>query len=309
MEIQIPQKFRDRYGPLVENPEEFFSSLLSRSPKSFRANTLKSSSKEVKERMESYGFPIKQMEWYPDAFVSENPYVGSTLEHFMGYIYMQELASMLPPLILKPELIKAESVLDACAAPGSKTTQLAAMMQNRGVIIANDSDYGRIKALKFNLEKCGVLNTIVTNFDLRFLPKNFSMQFPLILLDAPCSSEGTIRKNPLLLSRWSEGDILSRAGLQRKLILKAYELLSPGGTLVYSTCTFAPEENESVVSHLLESADAKAQEANIPGLKCSKGIEEFRGMKYHSDVRKSLRVWPHHNGTEGFFLAKIRKRP
>src|SRR4030042_921087 len=165
---------------------------------------------------------------------------------------MQDLPPMPPPLVLGKKLASPTSngnltVLDACAAPGSKATQLAALMQNRGTIIANDLSYERIRALRFNLEKTGALNTIITNHDLRFLPQDFPANFDAILLDAPCSSEGMIRKNPAILSRWSESEIMSRAGLQKRLLLKAWELLSPGGTLVYSTCTFAPEENEGEV--------------------------------------------------------------
>ncbi len=307
MNPPIPRKFQDRYAPLVDDPEAFLSSLMSQPPKSFRANTLKSSASQVKARMESYGFSVTRMHWYPDAFVSDNPAVGGTLEHFLGYIYMQELTSMLPPLALKKELQSPRLVLDACAAPGSKATQLAALMQNRGTIIANDLSYERIRALRFNLEKTGVLNTIITNHDLRFLPQDFPANFDAILLDAPCSSEGMIRKNPAILARWSESDIMSRAGLQKKLLLKAYSLLAPGGSMVYSTCTFAPEENEGVLDFLLSNSDAKIQAVRIPGLRTSAGIPEWKGRTFSQGVKKSLRVWPHHNDTEGFFLAKVSK--
>ena len=304
MDPIIPQKFKDRYSPLVDDPEAFLQSLLTQPPKSFRANTLKASVREVKSRMESYGFSLRQVPWYPDAFISSSPEIGSTLEHFLGHIYVQELTSMLPALTVN-EIRKAGLVLDACAAPGSKATQLAALMDNRGTLVANDLDYQRIKALKFNLERCGCLNAVITNQDLRYYPEK--QEFGAILLDAPCSSEGTIRKNPSLLSRWSENDILSKAGLQRQLILKAYGLLSPGGTLVYSTCTFAPEENEGVLDFLLSKTEAKIQEVKIPGLKTSRGIEEFRGKKFSREVKKAVRVWPHQNDTDGFFLAKLVK--
>ena len=301
----ILQKFKDRYSPLVDDPESFFQSLLTQPPKSFRVNTLKASAREVKSHMESYGFSLRQASWYPDAFVSSNPEIGSTLEHFLGQIYIQELTSMLPALAMKKEVQKAGIVLDACAAPGSKATQLAALMDNRGTLVANDLDYQRIKALKFNLEKCGCLNTVITNQDLRYYPEN--QKFPMILLDVPCSSEGTIRKNPAVFAKWSENDIYSKAGLQRQLIVKAYDLLAPGGALVYSTCTFAPEENEGVLSHLLEKTDAKIQEVRIPGLKHSSGVEEFRGKKFSQEAKKAVRVWPHQNDTDGFFLAKMVK--
>lgn len=106
---------------------------------------------------------------------------------------------------------------------------------------------------------------------------------------------------------WSERDIMSKSGLQKKLLLKAWSLLASGGTLVYSTCTFAPEENEIVVSHLLEASQARIQEMRIPGLKCSAGIQEWEGKKFHPEISRCMRVWPHQNDTGGFFLAKVVK--
>jgi NOL1/NOP2/sun family putative RNA methylase len=300
--MEIPNTFRERYEQLVDDPEAFFSCMNTYAPKSFRANTIKSSPDEIRERFESYGIGIRQMPWYEDAFVSEEPEVGGTLEHFTGKIYIQELVSMLPPWALRDEL--GGFVLDACAAPGSKTTQLSALMQNRGVVIANDLDYGRIKALRFNLEKVGAINALITNQDLRFFPK---MEFDSVILDAPCSSEGTIRKNPKLFSSWNERKVRGHSKLQKHLILKAFDLLRPGGAMVYSTCTFAPEENEGVVSYLLEKREAKLEGIPIPGFKTSPGIGEWKKDKFHDEVRKCARIWPHHNDTGGFFMAKVRK--
>jgi NOL1/NOP2/sun family putative RNA methylase len=304
MEISIPRQFKERYGQLVDDQDAFLSSLLQPLPKSFRVNTLKTSPEKVKERFDGYGIGIKQVPWYSDAFISETPEIGVTLEHFLGWIYIQELTSMLPPLLVRKELKQARLVLDACAAPGSKTTQLAALMENRGTIIANDINYNRISALKFNLEKTGVLNTIITKQDLRSFPR---LEFDIILVDAPCSSEGTIRKNPAVLSTWSERKIPGYANLQRQLILKAFDLLAPGGSLVYSTCTFAPEENEGVVNWLLEKRPAKLERINIPKIRLICGIPEWNGKTFNPEIRKTARIWPHHNDTNGFFLAKVRK--
>jgi NOL1/NOP2/sun family putative RNA methylase len=275
-------------------------------PKSFRVNTLKVLPKNVKNRFNNYGIEIKQVPWYPDAFVSEDPAIGTTLENFIGYIYIQELTSMLPPLVLKTELQHAERVLDGCAAPGSKTTQLAAFMGNRGVIIANDIDYNRIRALKFNIEKTGTLNTIITNQDLRNFPKN---EFDVILVDAPCSSEGIIRKSPTMLSMWINNvkRIPGYANLQQQLIRKAFDLLKPGGRLVYSTCTFAPEENECVVNWLLEKRPAMLEKIRIPKMKLTPGITEWNDKTFDPELSKTVRIWPHHNNTGGFFLAKVKK--
>jgi len=301
---ELPSRFTERYCPLVDNEEAFLASLGRLLPKSFRVNTIKSSASEVKERFSGYGIGIKQMPWYEDAFVSDNPDVGSTLEHFAGAIYMQELVSMLPPIIVREELRESRFVLDGCAAPGSKTTQLSALMQNRGTIVANDLDYMRIKALKFNLEKTGALNVVITNQDLRMFPP---MQFDLIILDVPCSAEGTIRKSDGLFSSWSENAIRGASSVQKRLIRKGFDLLKPGGTMVYSTCTFAPEENEAVLDHLLADTPAVLEPIAIEGLKLSKPLEEWEGGRFDPQISNAIRIWPHHNDTGGFFIAKVRK--
>jgi len=302
--VTIPKRFKQRYLPLVDDPEAFFSSLLKPLPKSFRVNVLKATQEDVVERFRSYGMIVKQMLWYADAFVVESGSIGSTLERFLGKINLQELASMLPPLLVRKELISARSVLDACAAPGSKTTQLAALMRNKGLLIANDSNFSRIRALKFNLNKAGALNVVITNRDLRNFPLS---QFDVILLDAPCSSEGTTRKNPFLLSRWSEHRIRTCAGLQKQLILRAFDLLAPGGTLVYSTCTFAPEENEAVVDWLLQNRPAKLLPIDLPNIKLAPPVREWQATTFHHEIDKVARLWPHHNDTGGFFLARVGK--
>ncbi len=298
----IPRPFRERYADLADDSDAFFSCLEQMPPKSFRVNTIKSDVDEVRERFREYGIGIKQMPWCQEAFTSDEHDIGSTLEHFLGKIYAQELVSMLPPLVVKEEL--GSLVLDACAAPGSKTTQLAALMGNKGTLIANDISYKRIKALRFNLEKSGVLNTLVTNQDLRFFP---DLRFDSILLDAPCSSEGTARKNPKLFNVWSEKHVRGHSRLQKQLITRAFDLLKPGGLLVYSTCTFSPEENEEVVTHLLAERDARIEPITIPGMRTSQGIEGWRNKEFDPEVKKAVRIWPHHNDTGGFFIARFRK--
>jgi NOL1/NOP2/sun family putative RNA methylase len=300
----IPKVFRERYADLVDDKEAFFSCLDEFMPRSFRVNTLKADRDRIKRRFEGYGIPIKQSPWYEDAFISEEFDVGATFEHFTGEIYIQELVSMLPPLLVKEELKKVRAVLDGCAAPGSKTTQMAAVMENKGLIVANDISYSRIKALKFNLEKAGAINTVITNRDLRSFPKS---EYDVILLDASCSSEGTIRKNYSIFKLWSEKHIHSLARMQKQLIVKAFDMLKPGGTMVYSTCTFAPEENEAVLDHLLKERPALLKSFTIKGLRLSPPLEEWKGKFFHDEVGKAVRVWPHHNDTGGFFLAKVTK--
>ncbi len=305
--LVLPDRFIERYRGLVDDPDAFFESLTTYPPKAFRVNTLKANADEVKEQFESYGIKFRQMSWYKDAFISDDMEANATLEHFLGKIYMQELPSMLPPLLVRTELEiqNPELVIDACAAPGSKTTQLAAIMQNQGTLVANDLDYTRIKALKYNVEKVGAYNTIITNQDFRFFP---NLGPEVILLDAPCSAEGTIRKHAEAAVFWNEKRIAGHAGLQRALILHAYEILRPGGAMVYSTCTFAPEEDEAVVDFLLErKPEAVIEPIDVPGFRLSPAVKEWNGKTFSPKTLNTKRIWPHHNDTGGFFLAKIRK--
>jgi NOL1/NOP2/sun family putative RNA methylase len=306
MHMHLPERFKERYLPVVDDEGAFLACLETMTPRAFRANTLKSTAREVGERFAAYGLGIRPVPWYPDAFISEVPEIGGTLEHFLGSIYLQELASMLPPLLVRDELASASLVLDACAAPGSKTTQMAAMMRNRGAIVANDIDYGRIRALKFNLEKTGTVNTIITNQNLVHFPRH--LQFDVVLVDAPCSGEGTIRKSDSVLAGWSEAAIARHSRTQKELIVKGFDLLKPGGVLVYSTCTLAPEENEEVVDALLtERKDAVLRQVSVPGFRLSPAIMEWNGTRFNGEVAKVARVWPHHNDTDGFFLALVGK--
>ncbi len=304
MTLRIPPLFAERYAPLADDASAFFEGMLAPLPKSFRVNPLKGTVETVVGRFSEYGISIRQMEWYADAFVSDNPALGATLEHFLGAIYIQELTSMLPPLLVRKELCNATLILDACAAPGSKTTQLSALMGNRGTIVANDIEYERIKPLKSNLERSGTLNAVVTNYDLRSFP---TMSFDVILLDAPCSSEGIFRKNPRQMQSWSPKRIPPSAHRQKQMILKAFDLLADGGTLVYSTCTFAPEENEAVVDYLLEERPARLEQVEIPHFRLMPGTTIWQDQIFDERLMMTARVLPHHNDTGGFFLARIRK--
>ncbi|MBI5228094.1 NOL1/NOP2/sun family putative RNA methylase [Candidatus Micrarchaeota archaeon] len=305
MDPVLPQRFKERYSSIVDDPEALFTCLMSMPPKSFRVNTLKTSAENVKARFNEYGLKITGVPWSNGAFTTDSLEIGSTLEHFLGHIYIQELSSMLPPIIMQKEIEQSHLVLDACAAPGSKSTQISAIMQNSGTLVANDVDYGRIRALKFNLEKCGVLNSVIINQDLRYFP---NLQFDSVLLDAPCSAEGTIRKSYSALKLWSEKKVFGSAKLQQQLITKAYDLLKPGGVMVYSTCTFAPEEDEAIIDWLIQKRpDAKLENISIEGLKYSHGIEDWNGLKFSDEVRKAIRIFPHYNNSEGFFLAKVKK--
>ncbi|HHI04045.1 MAG TPA: NOL1/NOP2/sun family putative RNA methylase, partial [Candidatus Woesearchaeota archaeon] len=273
--------------------------------KSIRVNTLKISVEDLKKRLEKE-WNLTQIPWCEEGFFIEHKKglrrdIGNLIEHNLGYFYVPEAASMIPPVVLdaKPD----EVVLDMCSAPGSKTTQLAAMMQNKGILVSNDSDCKRMAPLSFNIQRTGATNTLVTLMEGRF----FKMPFDKILLDAPCSGTGTIRKSLKTLKMWNPNMVKRIAGTQRQLIDVAFNCLKPGGVMTYSTCTLEPEENEAIIDFLLnkyENAKLEKIELNI---KYSNAIKSFEGAEYSKEVEKCLRIWPQDNDTCGFFVAKINK--
>ena len=271
-----------------------------------RVNTIKINKERLIKKLKAKGWILKQIPWYQDGLWIERGRsdLGNTLEHFLGYYYVQGAASMIPPLILNPK--SGEIILDLCAAPGSKTTQMAQLMENKGVIVANDRYLYRILALRANLQRCGVINTIVTRMDgVRF--KKVKQKFDKVLVDAPCSSEGIIREDLNLIKKWNLNFIKRLSALQKKLIEAGFERLKEDGILVYSTCTLAPEENEAVVDYLVRNFDAKIEEIRLKQIKARPGITEWMGKKFVKGISKCWRIYPQDNNTEGFFIAKLRK--
>ena len=294
--------------------KEFFEICYTKCPSSIRCNTLKMSPEELLGRLKNYGWTVRQpMKEFPEIMIVDSGPgpgdLGKTKEHLLGYYYVQEISSMLPMLALRPEA--GDHVLDLCASPGSKTTQAAAMMENDGTIIANEISMGRIGILNSNLERCGVMNAIVTRKEgvalcERFLKKS-QFKFDKILVDAPCSGEGTLRKSPKTFQMWNIHMIKKIASTQRRLAEAAVKLLKVGGTMIYSTCTLAPEEDEMIVDHLIRNFDVEIEQVKLP-LKFRCGVCEWEGKELSGEVKKCLRLYPQDNNTDGFFVSKIIKK-
>src|SRR3989338_5134050 len=281
---------------------------------SIRCNTLKISPDELKKNLEAKKWEISRpLKDYPEVMIVENELqpgeLGRSIGHLLGYYYIQELASMLSIIALSPK--QNELILDLCASPGSKTTQMASEMKNTGTIIANDINIKRIQILASNLERCGVTNTIITRDDgIIFCEKlkEQGLKFDKILLDAPCSGEGTMRSSPKTCLMWNQNKIKSLSKLQKKLFQKAFEILKEGGEIVYSTCTHAPEENEEVVDFALKEFKdkIKIEKINLP-VKCREGITRWNNEEYDERVKFCARIYPQDNNSEGFFVAKFKK--
>ncbi len=307
--IEIKPSFEERYRKIFPDYDEFIRYSSSYIRKAIRVNTLKISVKELVSKLEAR-WDLEQVPWCEEGFFitfkgEEGRYdIGNLPEHTLGYIYVQDPASMIPPIVLDPKA--GEAVLDLCAAPGSKTTELAALMKNEGVIVANDINADRLKALGMNLSRMGVANTIITH-SIGGAMKKKDLSFDKVLVDAPCSATGTIRRSLSALSMWTPKLVSKISREQRALIDAGFCLLKPGGILVYSTCTQEPEENEGTVSWLLEKyPDAEVLPIHL-NIKRRDAILSWEGTAYNDACKDCLRIGPQDNDTEGFFVAKIRK--
>ncbi len=288
-----------RYKEIIPRFKDFKETIKTPQPYDIRVNTLKSDYVEVKNLLEKRGFNPNVRTWN-DNFITVEKNPSKTLEHWLGKYYIQEFVSGIPPMVLSPG--SDDRVLDLCAAPGSKTGQLAAMMNNRGEILANDRRAGRTRSLLSNLYRLGVVNVQVTERDGRNLPE--SPKFDKILVDVPCSSEGNARKVEELRGGAEMKKIRDLSGLQKQLLEKSFRMCKNGGTIVYSTCTFAPEENELVVSEFLEEGSLVDLSFDFPH---SRGIREWQGEKLRNELRKCVRIYPHQLNSGGLFLAKFKK--
>ncbi|EMA45527.1 RsmB/NOP family class I SAM-dependent RNA methyltransferase [Halobiforma nitratireducens] len=294
----------ERYRPIVDDFEAFLAACRRPLGNAVRINTIKASVERATAALEEESVAYDQADWNPRVLRLETDSPGSTWASFHGFTHGQEEVSAVPPVVLDPE--PGERVWDACAAPGGKATQLSALMNDEGTVVANDSNLGRISALRFNAERLGATNLAVTNADAR----NYSLQrfefdaFDRTLVDAPCSCEGTIRKNPDALEDWSEDHLASVSGIQKGILRRAVQATREGGTVVYSTCTFAPEENEEVVQHVLEAEDCRVVDFHLD-LEYAPGLTEWDGEEFDETLEHAARIYPHHNDTGGFFVAKL----
>ena len=302
--IAFKPKFIERYSKLTDW-ETFHTYSISFLRKSIRVNTLKISVPDLTKRLADR-FNLEPIPWCKEGFWIAHKEgrldIGNTPEHCLGYYYVQEAASMIPPVVLDPQ--PGDIILDMAAAPGSKSTQIAQMQWNTGVLVANDLTGDRLAALGVNLQRCGVLNSIITQMPGQRMS---GFQFDKILLDAPCSGTGTIRKSLKTINLWNPDMVKRLTHIQSKMLDSAFHLLKPGGTMVYSTCSSEPDEDEGVISAFLErTPNAKLADIHLP-IKHGPAVTEFEGQTYNPEVRKCLRLWPQDNDTEGFFVAKIVK--
>lgn len=262
-----------------------------------RVNTMKYDVQSLMKYFRENNIKFERALWYKDALIIKNANEKQIQKldiYEKGYIYLQSLSSMIPPLVLNPT--EGEKVLDLTAAPGSKTTQLCALMNNNGYILANELDKIRYERLKYNVEAQGAKIVEVINGRGEKVGENYPEYFDKVLLDTPCSGEGRFIVNSLATYRdWSPKRVKELTKIQRKLFESAYKALKPGGIMVYSTCTLNEDENENILQWALDNFELKLLDVEIELREAEKAFG------------KAIRVLPSKE-TEGFFVAKFKKQ-
>lgn len=303
MVIKIKEEFAKKMKLLLQDDFEKFMKEYENEPyKALRVNTLKIS---VEEFLKISPFDLSQVPWCDSGFYySNDDKPGKHYYHHAGMYYIQEPSAMAVVEVLDP--VPGDFVLDLSAAPGGKSTHIASKLNGEGLLVSNEINSKRVKVLAENIERMGIRNTVILNESPERLEKNFAEFFDKILVDAPCSGEGMFRKDETAIDEWSLENVLSCSFRQKKILDSAANMLKPGGIMVYSTCTFSPEENEGVMDHFLKNHDnfELIEIYNYEGF--DNGHPEW--VNGCSDLRKCARLWPHLLKGEGHFIAKLRKK-
>lgn len=297
--VAFEQKMREMLGPDYEN---YLASFECDAYQGLRVNTAKIS---VEDFLKLSPYELRQVPWCPNGFYYDKAQKPAKHPfYFAGLYYIQEPSAMTTASLLPVE--EGDVVLDLCAAPGGKSTELAAKLHGTGLLVTNDISNSRAKALLKNIEVFGVGNALVTSEPPNELAKRFPGFFDKILIDAPCSGEGMFRKQGNMTKAWEKNGVDLFVGLQRSILKEAVTMLKPGGTMIYSTCTFSKEENEQAMEYLL-SLDDSLHLQELPLFDgFDKGHPEW-GLTGNEELTKCRRLWPHRIEGEGHFVAMVRK--
>lgn len=305
----VSQKIYDYLSSLYgkDSAEKYLRFIESEPAHYIRVNTSKISKNDLSDLLyDKYQIKSDSIKYFDKVLkITEgNEKIGKTIEHVLGFYYIQSLSSMMPPLILNPS--SEDTVMDLCGAPGSKSTQLAEMMNNKGTLLVNEIDNERIKSLVFNLERMNVINAAVIHSKGEVLSKIYYDHFTKVLVDAPCSGLGIIQKKGEVSNWWSLNHVDRLQQLQIRLLISAIKMAKVGSEIVYSTCTLSVEENELVIDKILEKYPVELLDIKLP-VPVRPGFTEYEGIKLNPELRKAIRILPWEIDSDGFFLVKMRK--
>lgn len=293
------QQLFARFGFQHEWPA-FVASFSQPAAVGLRANILKIAAEKLSSVLPIRGEEVKSVPWSPDGFYLPAGFrPGRLPEHSAGLFYIQEPSAMLPAAVLNAK--PGERILDLCAAPGGKSTKIAADLKGEGLLWANEISTERTKALLYNIERIGCRNSLITQETPERMAALLPEYFDAVLVDAPCSGSGMFRRDPNARESWLQFDRLYYATLQRDILRSAWTMLRPGGRLVYSTCTFSLAENEEVVAWMLETyPDCRIQPISKPA-----GVDD--GLPLTAEMMGTARIWPHRTAGDGHFCALLDK--
>lgn len=308
----LPNEFIERLRQIIPEThwDTVWNSFHTDKPLVLRINTLRTDKKTIENALNELAIPFQQIAWKNDALIIPIEYRSVVLRNDIyqqGLLYSQNLSSQLAPMILDPQ--PGEEILDMCAAPGGKTSQIACMMQDKGRIAAVEKVKTRFFKMKANFKTLQHHSIKTYLSDAVGLWRKTPERFDRVLLDAPCSSESRFQvSNPDSYSHWKLRKIKEVSRKQKKLIYSAVNCLKPGGTLVYSTCSFAPEENEAVVNHILESfpQQLSVEPIDAPMRNIQTGLTQWNGKSFNQSLENSLRILPNEL-MDGFYICKIVK--
>lgn len=311
-EIPYAQRIQDvfkRYRAIIEDWDAFVDALMHPMPIHFWTNTTRLSREMLSEILQGLGYTPQCSTWNTyAATLPSDLALGGTWPYLAGLLHIQEEVSMLPVHCLQPK--PGERFLDLCAAPGNKTARLSVALNNRGTIVANDRNPGRLRTLRRHISQLGLYNIAVTHFNAARYPSEAGM-FDGVLVDAPCTGMGTSRKTRGINPQWAYDTSSETLSVTQEQILnRAFALCKPGGSIVYSTCTYAPQENERVIHRFLQkhrSLGAAIEALPLHELPHSPGLTAWGGEQYAPELAQTARFWPHQLNSGGFFVAKIRK--
>ncbi len=295
----------ERYYEIIPDFIFFQESLRNPFPTHLRVNRIKTEPVALVDSLKAKGIHLRSVTQKNDTLylVPELNTCGNLLEYFLGHIHPQALTSCLASIALGPK--HGACVLDMCASPGGKTAHLAELMNNTGFIVANELNFKRQIPLGHTLERLGVLNAVITGYQAQEFPMKH--RFDYILADVPCSGEGRFRQTKEDLTYWETVSKTKLPDLQKKIILRGFDLLKEGGEMLYSTCTYNPEENESVVNFLLKNRNAKLLPIHV-GLDYDPGLIKWGNENYDKQLKRTARFYPHRIDSVGFFMARIGRR-